>query len=92
MAILSTNGRPKHVVGLKETRDAIVVLVQDTHMRQYNLQVALMLLIVLYSGVRLSSLIPTYKCLQNDWKYLKWKVRNMTDAIPNQKLLTSIIS
>jgi hypothetical protein len=80
MDILSTDGRPKVVVGLKETKDAIISLLENKRARRYNLQVALMLFIILYSGVRLSSLIPSYKFMEDEWKYL-------THAEPNQMLL-----
>lgn len=78
MGVLSVNGRRKVVVGLDETVLAIKELLKDSKIDTYNVQVACMLLIILYSGIRLSSLVPGEKCFEHEWKYLKWKVSLFT--------------
>lgn len=74
MGVLSVKGRKKVVVGIDETIMAVEELLKELKIDVYNIQVACMLLIILYSGVRPSSLVPKEKCFEHEWKYLKWKV------------------
>lgn len=72
--ILSNVGRKKHVVNENQVTDAVSTLLGRTDMIAYQAQVSLLLVVMLFSGLRLGSLIPPAEQFQEDWPYIKWKV------------------
>lgn len=92
MGLLSNEGRKKTVVGVKETRLAVEALVKSqSGDLSYNLQVSALLLIILYSGIRLSSVMPKERCLEGEQKYLRWKVSSPYILIQDFTYLHAIL-
>ncbi|OAC98980.1 hypothetical protein MUCCIDRAFT_85526 [Mucor lusitanicus CBS 277.49] len=73
LGLLSTKGKPKLVVDVSDVKLVVAALFTNKKRKTYYLQLAVMILIILYSGVRLSSLVPKEKALEEDWEMLRWE-------------------
>ncbi|KAI8070676.1 hypothetical protein BC940DRAFT_331514 [Gongronella butleri] len=74
--LLSNSGRPKKIVNQLELNHAIKFALLEPVMHRsvpYQLQLVTLMLTVFYTGVRLGSIVPSQKFLQNDWRSVTWK-------------------
>lgn len=66
------------VIGAHDVQAAISKTVDDVARdKAHTLQIISLILILLYTGVRLGSVIAPDKQYAEEWKFLRWKVRRL---------------
>jgi hypothetical protein len=69
--LLLTKGRPKVVISAHDVQAVISKTVDDVARdKAYTLQIISLILILLYTGVRLGSVIAPDKKFAQEWKFL----------------------